>query len=104
MTCKIKISLSAGLIALAISAVFFLFYRGCFERNLPIAYEGDAFSVLTTIQGYAEEDTNPVTPRFLSRLNAPFKGAWSDFPQEKFVFWPAGFFVAWLGVALGSTV
>ena len=92
------------MIALAISAVFFLFYRGCFERNLPIAYEGDAFSVLTTIQGYAEEDTNPVTPRFLSRLNAPFKGAWSDFPQEKFVFWPAGFFVAWLGVALGSTV
>ena len=104
MTCKIKISLSAGLIALAISAVFFLFYRGCFERNLPIAYEGDAFSVLTTIQGYAEGDTNPVMPRFLDRLNAPFKGVWSDYPQEKMVFWPAGFLVAWLGVALGSTV
>ena len=98
MTCKIKISLSAGLIALAISAVFFLFYRGCFERNVPLSYEGDAFSVMMTIQGYAEGDTNPLTPRFLERLNAPFQGAWSDFPQEKFVFWPAGWLVALFGL------
>ena len=101
---RLKSVIPVALIALVISSVFISFYQPCMERNVPIAYEGDAFSVLTTIQGYAEGDTNPLTPRFLDRLNAPFKGAWSDFPQEKFVFWPAGFLVAWLGVALGSTV
>lgn len=100
----IKNTIYSALIAIMISAVFVSFYQSCLERDVPIAYEGDAFSVLTTIQGYAEGDTNPVTPRFLDRLNAPFKGAWSDYPQEKMVFWPAGFLVAWLGVALGSTV
>jgi len=104
MTCKIKISLSAGLVALAIGVVFFLFYRGCFERNVPLSYEGDAFSVTMTIQGYAEGDTNPLAPRFLERLNAPFQGAWSDYPQEKMVFWPAGWLVALFGLARGSSV
>lgn len=99
-----KSFLAFALIAVAISAVFISFYQSCLERHVPIAYEGDAMSVLMTIKGYAEGDTNPVTPRFLERLNAPFKAAWSDFPQEKFVFWPAGFLVSWLGVALGSTV
>jgi len=101
---KSKIVFVLAVIAVVISAVFIAFYQSCLERSVPIAYEGDAFSVLTTIQGYAEGDTNPVTPRFLDRLNAPFKGAWSDYPQEKMVFWPAGYLVAWLGVALGSTV
>jgi phosphoglycerol transferase len=104
MTLDFKKIVAPALIALMISAVFIYFYQTCFDRKVPIAYEGDAFSVLTTIQGYAEGDTNPVTPRFLERLNAPFQGAWSDFPQEKFVFWPAGFLVSWLGLAQGSTV
>lgn len=101
---KINKVITPALIVLTISAVFIYFYYTCFDRKVPIAYEGDAFSVLTTIQGYAEDDTNPVTPRFLERLNAPFQGAWSDYPQEKMVFWPAGFLVSWLGLALGSTV
>jgi hypothetical protein len=99
----IKNTIYSALIALVISAVFISFYQSCLERNVPIAYEGDAFSVLTTIQGYAEGDTNPVTPRFLSRLNAPSVGSWSDYPQEKMVFWPAGWFVSAFGLARGST-
>lgn len=104
MTSKIRISLSAGLITLAIGAVFAFFYKGCIERGVPLAYEGDAFSVIMTMQGYAEGDTNPVSPRFLERLNSPFQAAWSDFPQEKFVFWPAGWMVALFGLARGSTL
>ena len=100
----IKNTIYSVLIALVISAVFISFYQSCLERNVPIAYEGDAFSVLTTIQGYAEGDTNPITPRFLSRLNAPSVGSWSDYPQEKMVFWPAGWFVSAFGLGRGSTL
>ena len=101
---KLKSVIPVALIAIVISSVFISFYQSCLERNVPIAYEGDAFSVLTTIQGYAEGDTNPVTPRFLSRLNAPSVGSWSDYPQEKMVFWPAGWFVPAFGLGRGSTL
>jgi hypothetical protein len=52
---KLKSSfLASAVITVLISAVFVCFYQVCLERDVPISYEGDAFSVLTTIRGYAE--------------------------------------------------
>lgn len=91
-------------IVTVITAVFVWFYWGCLKNDLPLSYEGDAFPVMMGIKGYATGENNPITPRFLTQLNAPFVAAWSDFPREKLVDWPAGVLVHLFGMAEGTTL
>ncbi len=92
------------IIVLVIASVFGSFYWGCLKNDLPLSYEGDAFPVMMGIKGYATGESNPFLPRYLHQLNAPFVGAWSDFPREKMIDWPAGILVRFFGIVNGTSL
>jgi hypothetical protein len=80
------------------------FYWSNLSTGTPITYDGDAPSALARINAYAQGEILPLVPLYVSRLNAPFEAAWSDFPSEDLPFFLPGLLVPWLGLANATTV
>lgn len=91
-------------LSLLVTAGWWRIYGSGVLSGLPPAYQGDALMMLTRIEGYASGELVPFAPNILSRLNAPFQAAWSDYPVEDLVYYPAGLLAATLGLSLGTTL
>jgi phosphoglycerol transferase len=79
-------------------------YRISLQSETPIRYHDDSLFNTTRVMFYANGDFNPLLPHYASRLGAPEKAAWSDFPCEKMVYYPAGFFAKVFGLNNGITI
>lgn len=91
-------------LSLAVTAGWWRIYGRGLKTGLPPVYQDDALMMLARIQGYASGELMPFAPNYLTRLNAPFQAAWSDYPVEDFVYAPAGLLVRMLGLGPGTMV
>jgi hypothetical protein len=79
-------------------------YRGDLSQVHPMVYKNDGLAALSRIKAYQQGETVLLGPQYVSRLNAPFSGSWSDYPSDKLTFYAAGVLSRWFGLANGSTL
>jgi len=77
---------------------------GAVAWQVPLEYgvsgaDADALFSMSLFKAGSEGEVQVIAPLVISRLGAPYKAVWSDFPiPEKFLFWFTGLLARWIGL------
>lgn len=93
-TTSFRVELGRALVVALVAAVVVVFHYDLWklsEWQFPVDYHGDAPEVLAQIRAAAEGGMNPLQPKVIGRLGAPFGASWNAYPTpDKPLLWLLG--------------